>query len=420
MPYEHPEFIQGLPPRVRNIGRFKIYQTRGDTLADDLEQARRLNLDGVECHPSDLPQVRAYQFRALIVRGSPSASDSLDGFDQLEAFGGAGFDLEPLHQLEVCYTGQRARLPKPAPNLKWLSLASIEWEDLHGLDAPQLEFLRVDQGKLTTLAGIERCRALRRLDVYGARRLQDISALADLPELRVLDFESCGKLDPTGLSGNQHLEELALVSCGKLASLSFLRSLPNLRSFGFAKTTIRDGDLRPLLGGRITQVHFTGNRDYTHTLKEVQAQLAARHPRTVSAEEGQPSVFGHPGRIDGPPVEIDIETDDADAIEAWRTRLPDLIVAARQCLADDPGESGLLYAEHHIAEIEPKAWESVHGLDHTPTVAELLALLQPVALWGDPTECLHLDFSIGEDLTQYVLSFEVRPDGTLGDIDMES
>ena len=119
-------------------------------------------------------------------------------------------------------------------------------------------------------------------------------------------------------------------------------------------------------------------------------------------------------------MRIDIETDDTNAIEEWRTRLPDLIAAVRRRLADDPGESGLLYAEHHIAEIAPEAWESVHGLEQPPAVAELLRLLEPVCLWGDLTEGLHLDFSIGEDLTDYVLSVEIRLDGTLGDIDMES
>lgn len=119
-------------------------------------------------------------------------------------------------------------------------------------------------------------------------------------------------------------------------------------------------------------------------------------------------------------MRIDLETDDEAIVRHWASEVPALVAAARRRLADDPGESGLLYAEHHLAEIEAEAWESALGLDHAPTVAELLALLEPVALWGDPAEGLHLDLSIGKDLTQYVLSFDVRPDGALGDLTMES
>ncbi|RME26974.1 MAG: DUF2004 domain-containing protein [Deltaproteobacteria bacterium] len=119
-------------------------------------------------------------------------------------------------------------------------------------------------------------------------------------------------------------------------------------------------------------------------------------------------------------MRIDIHTDDSAVVEAWTDRVPELVSLARGRLADDPGEVGLLYAEHHLAEIAPDTWASAWGLDAPPTPAELLRRLQPVALWGDPADGLHLDLSIGEELTDYVLTFEVRADGTLGEMDMES
>ncbi len=119
---------------------------------------------------------------------------------------------------------------------------------------------------------------------------------------------------------------------------------------------------------------------------------------------------------------VTIELDDVspDVEQAWAARVPALLASARDRLSADPGEAGLLYARHHLDELDDAVWASSFGLAGPPTVTELLGLLQPVSLWGDPSEELALDLSLGEGLTDYVLSFAVHPDGTLGDASMES
>lgn len=120
-----------------------------------------------------------------------------------------------------------------------------------------------------------------------------------------------------------------------------------------------------------------------------------------------------------PGVRIDLQDADPSVVEHWRGQLPSLAASALDALARAPSEDAVLYATHHLAELSAEDWRAL-DIEGEPTVAEVLGRLRPVALWGDPADDLHLDLSLGEDLTQYVLSFEVHRDGTLGDAVMES
>ena len=57
-------------------------------------------------------------------------------------------------------------------------------------------------------------------------------------------------------------------------------------------------------------------------------------------------------------MDIDLETGDTEVLATWTERLPGLLEAARKRLAEDPDEEALLYARHHVEEVEPERLEA--------------------------------------------------------------
>ena len=319
--------------------------------------------------------------------------------------------LRRLRFRELSYRKGVQQLPDTLPALERLSIGMgrlTEWPKLPIMHS--LRVAHVYEGRMGALGPIGDSDGLEQLKLVGLGGLRGLSELDGMIYLKELEISYMPAMtDLSGVKGCHSLEYLRIEGSRKIETLAFLRELPQVRNVQLFDCVVLDGDMSPLIG---REVYFENRRHYSHTLQQVESakDAMAQAPWTASAS-------GPAGDV---PIEFDLETNDQEVSDQWAARLPDLVAMARQQLADDPGESGLLYAEHHIAEIEAEAWESVHGLERAPSVPELLALLQPVSLWGDPTEGLHLDFTIGEELTQYVLSFEIHPDGTLGDVEMES
>ena len=90
---------------------------------------------------------------------------------------------------------------------------------------------------------------------------------------------------------------------------------------------------------------------------------------------------------------------------------------------NDTDENGVrLYAEHHLEELEPDYWLKNLGTA-TPQLLQVLNLLElsPHVDWTlDEDENYRIDFTLPEDVTQYVLCVELDRDETLVGISMES
>ncbi|MBK8477908.1 MAG: hypothetical protein IPL39_16865 [Opitutaceae bacterium] len=119
--------------------------------------------------------------------------------------------------------------------------------------------------RLASLAGMEKCRRLRHLDVGGCGRLSDISALGDAWELRDLMFEGCPKI----------------------ASLKPLLALTNLEDVRlWEHTKIADGAIRALLAiPSLRLLHFQNRKHYDLTAAEADRAFAGR----LSNREVQPT-----------------------------------------------------------------------------------------------------------------------------------
>jgi internalin A len=168
-----------------------------------------------------------------------------------------------------------------AIGLNELYTTSYEPADLHPLQRNQaLTRLRMKQHpRLASFDGIQSLPALAEVGIFGARRLDDIEALArrDAPsQLVSLDLESCsGIVALDALAVHHELRNLGVGNCGPVASLQPLGGMTSLqRLWAYESTRIGDGDLTPLLGlGSLTDLRMKPRKHYRPTLDEVKSQL---------------------------------------------------------------------------------------------------------------------------------------------------
>ena len=96
------------------------------------------------------------------------------------------------------------------------------------------------------------------------------------------------------------------------------------------------------------------------------------------------------------------------------------ILSAYQSAADE--NEVRLYAEHHLEELEPEYWLKNLGTV-TPQPLQVLKVLElsPHIDWVlEEDENYRIDFTLPEEVTQYVLCVELDRDETVVGISMES
>jgi protein phosphatase 1 regulatory subunit 7 len=142
--------------------------------------------------------------------------------------------------------------------------------------APTVARLELNQGKVRSLAGVERFPRVCRLEFYHLKQLQSIGDLCTpKPRITFLQVDNCRSIeDIEAISCLKSLEVLRLNDCGRLTSLRFLEAMPRLREFRFVGTVIEDGDLTPLL--RLETVAFLPRSGYSHHPDEIDALLRQR------------------------------------------------------------------------------------------------------------------------------------------------
>ena len=115
---------------------------------------------------------------------------------------------------------------------------------LTGFDFSELEKLDLCQSPIRSLNGIDQAACMQKLRLSSCRSLEDVAALVSIGKtLTSLEIESCGKIkDFSWLYHLPNLENLVLFGSNTLPNLSFLDSMPNLKSFRFTMNVL-DGDL---------------------------------------------------------------------------------------------------------------------------------------------------------------------------------
>jgi hypothetical protein len=86
--------------------------------------------------------------------------------------------------------------------------------------------------------------------------------------------------------------------------------------------------------------------------------------------------------------------------------------------ADD--ESGAtLFVSHHLEELDSNYWKK-HLSTETPEPGRVLELLELRSHWGGDDEIDTFDFTLPEDVTNYVISVTFEESGEVSEITMES
>lgn len=177
----------------------------------------------------------------------------LKGLNCLRVNGKKGhLNLEKVHGLKTLY----------------LADGQPKGDDLvNAFDASNLEKLSLTMSPIRSLNGIEQARNLKILELDSNRRLEDISAIAELGDtLQSLEINSCGKIkDFSALSKLHKLEQLYLMGTNTIPNLDFLKNMPNLKAFKLFMN-VEDGRLGNCAG--IPWVMIKGRKHYDHKEKD--------------------------------------------------------------------------------------------------------------------------------------------------------
>ncbi|MBI1378768.1 MAG: hypothetical protein GC157_15005 [Frankiales bacterium] len=188
--------------------------------------------------------------------------------------------------------------------LPWLTAVAADWQQVAdtieyalalndlfaaSYNAPDLHPLRRNEAlvrlqmkqhpKLRSLDGLAELRSMREVGIFGARAMDDISALdirAGAPTLERLNLDSCSaftSLEP--LSGQKLLEVLGIANCGPVESLLPIGDMQRLqRLHAYESTRIADGDLSPVLGLlALRDLRMMNRRHYKPSVQEVKRRL---------------------------------------------------------------------------------------------------------------------------------------------------
>lgn len=130
-----------------------------------------------------------------------------------------------------------------------------------------LEELSITTSGITSLEGLQQSTRLKTLELSYNRRLEDISALTHVKDtLLKLDVENCARVKDFSVLAELHcLEDLRMVGNNVLPDLSFVRNMPNLKSFIFMMN-VENGDLSMCLG--IPYVAIKNRKHYSHKDKD--------------------------------------------------------------------------------------------------------------------------------------------------------
>ncbi|MFZ1424778.1 MAG: hypothetical protein WAS55_13225 [Saprospiraceae bacterium] len=174
----------------------------------------------------------------------------LSNFPKLEV---AGITLSPrLKGLELC------------ENLRSLTISKYKSRDLSTLPSLlRLEHLSLIKPDILTIKGIEQFNFLKKIEIYGATKLEKIEMMTNLSfSIEEVQIEKCSQIKDYGsFDRMKQLKKLIILDSGQLESLSFVKNLPQLQFLSFYGTNVLDGKIEYCIG--INYVGFDNKRHYT-------------------------------------------------------------------------------------------------------------------------------------------------------------
>lgn len=176
-------------------------------------------------------------------------------------------DLESL----ACEYSIRLKGLETCEKLVYLTLTGYKSEMKNLNNLPLLEKLKefhLFKTDFLSLEGIDKFRNLKKVEIFGAPKLETIGALENLANsLTELEIEKCKKInDFEILRKLKALRKLRLSDSGVIKNMAFLEELSELEFISFWGTNVLDGNLNYCKG--IDYVGFDNKRHYTHKSEE--------------------------------------------------------------------------------------------------------------------------------------------------------
>lgn len=165
-----------------------------------------------------------------------------------------------------------------ATRLRRIHLRNYAEEDLRCLHSLHelSELIMKDRPGLRSFAGLSALKSLRRIGVYQAKNLEDLSELTGRDYIDELQLEACSRISEVGeLASCTNLRMLNLGDCGELASVGPLRELLKIEVlYLFGTTKIADEDLTPIAGlPRLRELRMQDRRTYRPRVADIQSTL---------------------------------------------------------------------------------------------------------------------------------------------------
>ena len=149
-------------------------------------------------------------------------------------------------------------------------------EELRALD--QLIRLSLINSSINSLNGIQGLSQLETLDLYGLRKLLDLTGLGSLEKLSVLDFEKCSVNDLSEIANLAKLRSFGLHDCKAIPTLKPIAKLTALDVIYISgNTNILDGDMTPLMGRMDASV--ATRKHYSHTHDQIDKLNSTIRPK---------------------------------------------------------------------------------------------------------------------------------------------
>lgn len=257
---------------------------------------RKNNIDGIgfgdpfqKC--SDLSFINQFpSLRVLGIGYSDFYISHINGCTDLEELsishgftGSIDFALFPnLKKVFIDWENAGVETLFNCPQLESVTILKYNGLSLSNFEAlPNLKELVLYDPKVISLNGIGNLKYLEKLEIFNAKKLQDLGDIENVQTLKKLFLYGTKNLiDLTSIMYLKNLRALNLDNIGKTSTIRFLETLKNLEECYLTESTnVVDGDLSVLANLRanhnLNKVIFTNRNHYSHTREQLGYQVPA-------------------------------------------------------------------------------------------------------------------------------------------------
>lgn len=138
-------------------------------------------------------------------------------------------------------------------------------------NSDKLKYLELNWANLSELRGLAKFPSLKRFEAHYCTKLETLDGIQSVNKLEYLHINQSKKLKISEhLLKLTDIKVLCLNSCGEIPSLDFLSNFKKLIDFRFVNTSIKSGDLKPIIEHpAIRTVGFLNKRHYNMKYDQV-------------------------------------------------------------------------------------------------------------------------------------------------------